>query len=103
MASSLPPINNSIIFNKCANCIAFGWKQPEPAALKQCKKCKVVKYCGVDCQVEHWKFIHKEHCKKLARMKQAEAGGNDLISELPAGIPWHHILSPLPLAGRGGR
>ena len=99
MASSLPPINNSIIFNKCANCIAFGWKQPEPAALKQCKKCKVVKYCGVDCQVEHWKFIHKEHCKKLARMKQAEAGGNDLTSELPAGIPWHHILSPLPLAG----
>ena len=69
MASSLPTVP-PIIFDKCANCLAFGWKQPEPAALKQCKRCKVVKYCGVDCQAEHFKFIHKKHCKKLTVSRQ---------------------------------
>ena len=62
----------------CANCLVYNWKQPEPAILKKCTRCKmvqyftiititiaiaitititrckVVQYCGKACQQEHW-------------------------------------------------
>ena len=33
--------------------------------LKECKACKLVKYCNVDCQVAH-RSMHKEACRKRA-------------------------------------
>ena len=36
------------------------------ANLKACKACKLVKYCGVECQVAH-RAAHKKACKKRAR------------------------------------
>ena len=70
MAASPPPSPPIQLNSCCTNCLAFEWKQPDPAViLKQCSKCKVVKYCGVECQSEHWKLVHKGHCKKLARAK----------------------------------
>ena len=33
--------------------------------LKQCSVCKVLLYCGEICQKEHWKKVHREHCKKI--------------------------------------
>lgn len=35
------------------------------SALKSCNACKLVKYCGVDCQVAH-RSKHKKACKKRA-------------------------------------
>eukprot|EP00956_Cyclotella_meneghiniana_P038899 scaffold161755_cov35-Cyclotella_meneghiniana.AAC.1 len=36
------------------------------ASLKACTACKLVKYCGVECQVAH-RSAHKKACKKRAR------------------------------------
>ena len=33
--------------------------------LSKCTVCKVAKYCGRECQVNHWKE-HKHHCKRLS-------------------------------------
>ena len=58
---------------KCANCLLFKWAKPGVAVkLQQCKQCKVLEYCGQACQEEHWKLIHKNHCKKMARAFEEE-------------------------------
>ena len=31
---------------------------------KQCNQCKVIFYCGRDCQVKHWRSGHKKECTK---------------------------------------
>ena len=42
----------------CANCgIETG--------LSSCGRCKLVKYCGKECQTQHWKSDHKQQCVKL--------------------------------------
>jgi len=64
-----------LLYDQCANCLVFGWKQPLPAVLRKCSKCKVLQYCGESCQKEHWKLVHKHHCKKLAAVKMGEGGG----------------------------
>ncbi|KAK9099956.1 hypothetical protein Scep_023386 [Stephania cephalantha] len=33
---------------------------------KQCSGCKVVRYCSITCQLEHWKAGHKLKCKEFA-------------------------------------
>jgi len=30
--------------------------------LKQCKRCKQVWYCKRECQIQHWKAVHKKYC-----------------------------------------
>ena len=65
MASSSgrgPPLN------ECVNCIVFGWKQPKnpTEVLKTCSTCKLMKYCSQECQREHWRLVHRKHCKDLA-------------------------------------
>ncbi|EJK64110.1 hypothetical protein THAOC_15187 [Thalassiosira oceanica] len=46
----------------CANC---GKEASEAVKLKQCTACRLVKYCGVDCQRAHRK-LHKKACKQRA-------------------------------------
>ena len=46
--------------DQCASC------GKADANLKACKACKLVKYCGVECQVAH-RAAHKKACKKKAR------------------------------------
>jgi hypothetical protein len=40
----------------CANCL-------ETHDLKSCAGCNLVRYCGPDCQKEHWEAGHKPLCK----------------------------------------
>lgn len=42
----------------CINCKKTGCK------LSQCSKCKIVQYCGRDCQLAHWNAGHKKDCCK---------------------------------------
>ena len=35
-----------------------------PGKRQFCGQCKVVVYCGVDCQKEHWAKVHREQCGK---------------------------------------
>eukprot|EP00956_Cyclotella_meneghiniana_P042777 scaffold249315_cov39-Cyclotella_meneghiniana.AAC.5 len=48
-------------------------------SLKSCKACKLVKYCGVDCQVAH-RPMHKKTC----RIKAAELFDAQLFAQPPA-------------------
>ena len=85
--------------DECANCAAFNWKQADPATLRQCSKCKVLKYCSEDCQTEHWKLIHKKHCKKLALAKNEETADGKTASPGSVSIYSHH---PFPETGLPG-
>jgi len=44
----------------CANCN----KPASSVDLKRCTRCRVIRYCGRDCQREHWKAGHKLDCYK---------------------------------------
>ncbi len=46
----------------CASC---GKAAVDNIKLKNCTACKIVKYCGVECQKNH-RSQHKEACKKRA-------------------------------------
>ena len=75
MAESLvsPPIQPCFKPIGCVNCFVYKWEQPEDlSALKNCGRCKVVKYCSKECQEEHWALVHKKQCNKLRLSKEAE-------------------------------
>ena len=84
MAASLPITSQADVppYTGCANCHVFGWVQPDPAELRNCGKCKVLKYCSQECQAEHWKLVHKGQCKLLANAKES--------SKIPVTIFSHH-------------
>ena len=89
-------VNQLAKSDECANCAAYNWKQADPATLRQCSKCKVFKYCSEDCQAEHWKLIHKKHCKKLAMAKNEETADGKATSPSAISIYSHH---PFPETG----
>ena len=57
----------------CANC---GERESDTATLKSCTGCRLVKYCGVDCQKAH----RKQH-KKLCKQRAAELKDEQLYSQ----------------------
>ena len=64
----------------CANC---GKQGSEVVKLKSCTACRLVKYCGVDCQRAHRKQ-HKKACKERAAVLKDEKlydQGHDLPEE----------------------
>ena len=92
MASRKAP--GPYMMNKCVNCWVYNWVQPDPSILQKCKQCKIVQYCGQDCQAEHWKACHKSHCKKLMAAKEAWREGDWHVSLIS-----HH---PFPVTGMPG-
>ena len=60
MMNCVPP-NDGDEAGACANCGKIG----SGVKLKNCTACRLVKYCGVDCQEAHRKH-HKKACKKRA-------------------------------------
>ena len=40
--------------------------------LKKCKRCKTVVYCCRECQVTHWKAVHKVECKMFVKARARE-------------------------------
>jgi len=118
MAEDLPYIQDF-----CPNCMNYGWKQPSgEGKLLRCSKCKFISYCSKECQEEHWKKVHKHHCKYLAKekerkksrhdpascpgcMKQAEIGLTEMSkADNPyLGCPWTiNHLPPLPRPRNAG-
>lgn len=62
-------------YSRCAACT-------KPNAGSRCAKCKVVKYCGRDCQGKHWKSCHKKICTKAEQnftLRSVLNGGNDYL------------------------
>ena len=55
---------------RCVNCDNYNWSQPpRKSTLKRCANCQLLCYCSQECQVEHWKKVHKRHCKYLSGKK----------------------------------
>jgi hypothetical protein len=48
---------------KCACC---GKRLRNGEKYYKCSKCKLVYYCGPECQKQHWRNGHKEVCRALA-------------------------------------
>ena len=83
-------ISQPYLLNQCANCLVFNWDQPdEPFTFKKCKQCKVLEYCSESCQNEHWKLVHKKHCKNIANQRDEDGSGGDW----PFSIYSHHPFS----------
>eukprot|EP00956_Cyclotella_meneghiniana_P040098 scaffold186627_cov20-Cyclotella_meneghiniana.AAC.2 len=72
---------------RCASC------GKADANLKACKACKLVKYCGVVCQVAH-RAAHKKECKKKAR----ELFDAQLYAQPPRQEECPICMIPLPLS-----
>ncbi|XP_067859491.1 putative protein MSS51 homolog, mitochondrial [Heptranchias perlo] len=51
-------------FKFCAECKKLPEALPDPRALRRCKRCQNVYYCGTECQRANWP-VHKKLCKKL--------------------------------------
>jgi MYND finger/Sel1 repeat len=61
--------------DKCFN-PSCGRKDNADTRFQSCSKCKSVKYCSRECQVEHWKNGHKSQCKTLEKSKEEMKGMN---------------------------
>jgi len=85
MAASLPIASQANVdrYTGCANCLVFGWVQPDPAGLRKCGKCKVLKYCGQECQAEHWESVHKDQCKLLSKARESSKIPVTIYSNIP--------------------
>ncbi|EJK76551.1 hypothetical protein THAOC_01680 [Thalassiosira oceanica] len=86
------PVDGGGVEEACANCGKTG---SDTVKLKSCTACRLVKYCGVDCQRAHRKQ-HKKACKQRA----AELKDEQLYSqghERPEGDFCPICTLPIPL------
>ena len=75
----------------CANC---GKHESDTVKLKNCTACRLVKYCGVDCQRAHRK-LHKKACKqRVAELKDEQLYSQGL--ERPEGDFCPICTLPIP-------
>ena len=83
----------------CANC---GKQGSDTVKLKNCTACRLVKYCGVDCQKAHRKQ-HKKACKQRAAELEEEKLYNQ-GHERPEGdfCPICTLLIPLQMEEHSG-
>ncbi|EJK69745.1 hypothetical protein THAOC_08966 [Thalassiosira oceanica] len=99
MMSCVPMNCKSETGEACANCGKHG---SDTVKLKSCTACRLVKYCGVDCQRAHRKQ-HKKTCKqRAAELKDEELYGQGL--ERPEGdfCPICTLPIPLPMGEHSG-
>ena len=90
--SCVPVSAATKVAEACANC---GQGGSDTVKLKDCTACRLVKYCGVDCQKAHRKR-HKKACKQRA----AELRDEQLYSqglERPEGDSCPICTLPIPL------
>ena len=83
---------------ECANCLIFNWGY-EDESLQRCSRCKVLVYCDKQCQQEHWRLVHKHHCKKMAMARTEEERTKPELTPSSVTIYSHH---PFPKDGVGG-
>jgi hypothetical protein len=62
----------SELSSTCAVCNSTSTLNGTP--LSKCGRCKIVEYCGKDCQVKDWPK-HKENCKKSAKENRTKSPG----------------------------
>ena len=91
----------NVEMNQCANCGkeegegGNGCEGASTITLKKCNACKMVKYCGRDCQIAH-RAQHKKACNK----RVAELYDETLFKEPPPTEDCPICQIPLPLDRR---
>ena len=79
----------------CANC---GKVASDAVKLKNCTACRLVKYCGVDCQRAHRKK-HKKACKlRAAELRDEQLYSQGLERHEGDSCPICTLLIPLPMS-----
>ncbi|XP_020233591.1 ubiquitin carboxyl-terminal hydrolase 15 [Cajanus cajan] len=64
VAEVIPPVSSSKNeHHECARCSA--------PAKTRCSRCKSVRYCSGNCQIIHWRLIHKQECQQLETHKSS--------------------------------
>ncbi|XP_027927021.1 ubiquitin carboxyl-terminal hydrolase 15-like [Vigna unguiculata] len=64
VADVIPPVSASKgEHHECARCAA--------PARTRCSKCKSVRYCSGNCQIIHWRLVHKQECQQLEPHKSS--------------------------------
>ncbi|XP_028191441.1 ubiquitin carboxyl-terminal hydrolase 15-like isoform X2 [Glycine soja] len=64
VADVIPPVSASKNeHHVCARCSA--------PARTRCSRCKIVRYCSGNCQIIHWRLIHKQECQQLEPHKSS--------------------------------
>ena len=76
----------------CANC---GAESGDAVKLKNCTACRLVKYCGVDCQKAH-RGQHRGACKR--RAAELKAKDEQLYTQVGAGAAGGGLLPDLHIA-----
>ena len=56
-------------------CGACATVEPKVRTYQKCNACRVVYYCGAECQRAHWKAAHKHECSRLKGEAEAEKRG----------------------------
>jgi len=51
-------------------------KEDDEAVFKRCTGCRLLSYCDQDCQKEHWRKVHRLHCKYLSGKESINASGH---------------------------
>eukprot|EP00798_Chlamydomonas_sp_ICE-L_P027234 gene27234-2488_t len=64
-----------------ARCASLGCSNP---GTLRCARCKIVRYCGAECQKADWKSRHKASCGQIEFV--AASDGNDMIAALASGM-----------------
>lgn len=54
----------------CANCGIVPKNGRRAPKFKHCGGCRVVAYCGTDCQRAHWRSTHRAHCNKSGTFEE---------------------------------
>jgi hypothetical protein len=74
---SLPPHAAAALAEACAHSGSKGSVEPatapapvDPKPLQLCSGCKLVRYCGRECQMAAWRAVHRHTCKLYAAAQQ---------------------------------
>jgi hypothetical protein len=77
---SLPTHATAALAEACAYSGSRGNVQPAPASavtdpkpLQLCSGCKLVRYCGRECQMAAWRAVHRHTCKLYAAAQKHDA------------------------------
>ncbi|QKX54018.1 uncharacterized protein TRUGW13939_01100 [Talaromyces rugulosus] len=62
-------LNSSRLADTCAGCYdSSATVEGNPQELKECTRCRVVRYCGKNCQLKDWRFAHSLECPIFAKL-----------------------------------
>ncbi|SMQ53184.1 unnamed protein product [Zymoseptoria tritici ST99CH_3D7] len=62
-------------YDEMKKCEFCGEAGSEETVLQACGRCRITLYCDRECQVLHWKKVHKKECKGKAKMKKEATSG----------------------------